>query len=76
MVQNLLRYYQIYCLYNMKNLVNYLDDYFDENLEETLCYRKFKENKNDYKKRDIINEDSQQIKNKKHNHKNKHENNK
>lgn len=26
----------------MKNLVNYLDDYFDENIEETLCNRKFK----------------------------------
>ena len=26
----------------MKNLLNYLDDYFDENIEETLCNRKFK----------------------------------
>ena len=25
----------------MKNLVNFLDDYFDENIEETLCQRKF-----------------------------------
>lgn len=25
----------------MKNLVNYLDDYFDENIEETLCNKKF-----------------------------------
>ena len=26
----------------MKNLLNYLDDYFDDNIEETLCNRKFK----------------------------------
>lgn len=26
----------------MKNLLNYLDDYFDENIEEQLCNRKFK----------------------------------
>ena len=26
----------------MKNLVNYLDDYFDENIEEQLINRKFK----------------------------------
>ena len=26
----------------MKNLLNYLDDYFDDNSEETLCNRKFK----------------------------------
>ena len=25
----------------MKTLVNFLDDYFDENIEETLCQRKF-----------------------------------
>lgn len=29
----------------MKNLLNYLDDYFDENIEEQLCNRKFKNNK-------------------------------
>ena len=27
----------------MKNLLNYLDDYFDDNIEETLCNRKFKD---------------------------------
>lgn len=26
----------------MKNLVNFLDDYFEDNIEETLCNRKFK----------------------------------
>ena len=26
----------------MKNLVNYLDDYFDENIDEQLINRKFK----------------------------------
>ena len=26
----------------MKNLVKFLDDYFDENIEVTLCNRKFK----------------------------------
>ena len=26
----------------MKNLLNYLGDYFDDNVEESLCNRKFK----------------------------------
>lgn len=29
----------------MKNLLNYLDDYFDENIEEQLTNRNFKRNK-------------------------------
>ena len=56
----------------MKNLVNYLDDYFDENLEEVLCNRKFgKINIHKNEKKDSINEEKDHSKHKKEKHKNK-----
>ena len=54
----------------MKNLLNYLDDYFDENVEETLCNRKFKGKINT--KRQILEYD--QITEKNHHKKEKHKN--
>ena len=53
----------------MKNLVNYLDDYFDENYEEQLSYVKMKSSINiskEKKDKNIIESKNKDFKRKKH----------
>jgi len=53
----------------MKNLVNYLDEYFDENYEEQLSYVKMKSSINiskEKKDKKITESENKELKRKKH----------